>query len=302
VGVGYFLVGSGTKKMNPITVSIPYFKDPAHIRGSVTSILNQTFRNFSLVVVNDGDSEGPLREALHGIRDPRMITFTLSKNMGRYFADSVVIRATSSPYYVIQDSDDWSEPNRLEVLLQGFKDHPGCFFVGSGMIHRKEDGQVLSRDDNSWANKLPPRPLYPEECKKIACYHHGMFKKNFFDDIGGYYSGTRVSYDSFILYVIRMFGEVYYVKDFLYHIINKRTGSLTQSEITGIGKPHRLKVIEGLNEAYIKIYDEYLKFKKNSISKNDLAKFTRNLLLSRIPEADRKLLENESIRLRRLLM
>lgn len=104
-----------------ITVSIPYFRCQSYIRKAVESILAQTHRGLLVIVVNDGDDQATWGELTH-IDDPRLIRFDLKANRGRYFADAVVLNTIDSPYFAVQDADDWSEPQRLAVLLRALRE------------------------------------------------------------------------------------------------------------------------------------------------------------------------------------
>src|SRR4051794_32338454 len=100
-----------------VTVAIPYFQCKPSIGQAVESMLSQTHSALTLVVVNDGDPEPPW-PALDHIHDPRLVRFDLPTNRGIYFANAVVLAATDDPYFVVQDADDWSEPQRIAQLLQ----------------------------------------------------------------------------------------------------------------------------------------------------------------------------------------
>src|SRR5690606_4514374 len=95
-----------------VVVSIPCFGCHRYIARSVESILQQTYTDIQVVVVNDGDPRPPW-EALSHIDDPRLVRFSLPENYGPYFAHAVVLAATSSPYFLVQDADDWSDPERI---------------------------------------------------------------------------------------------------------------------------------------------------------------------------------------------
>src|SRR5690349_9267744 len=99
-----------------VMACIPFFRCREHIRRAVESLLTQTHRNLVVVVINDGDSEVPWDQLAH-IRDPRLVCYDLSKNRGPYFATAVALNATSAPYLLIQDADDWSSPTRIGRLL-----------------------------------------------------------------------------------------------------------------------------------------------------------------------------------------
>lgn len=93
---------------------MPYWRTPWLVRRAVDLILAQTFKDLMLVVVNDGDAAPWNR--LESIKDERLVRFDLEKNRGPYYANQVVLDATSRPLFTVHDADDWSQSDRLEVL------------------------------------------------------------------------------------------------------------------------------------------------------------------------------------------
>ena len=96
--------------------SIPHYGPGDYLRFAVESILGQTHRDLTCVVVFDGDRTG--WNTIDDIDDARLVRHVLGENRGRYFADQVVLDATQSDYFLVQDSDDWSEPGRVERLTR----------------------------------------------------------------------------------------------------------------------------------------------------------------------------------------
>ncbi len=77
-------------------MTIPSYGAIQLLRRAVDSILAQTHRNLTLLVINDGNPT-PLWPALADIDDARLVRFDMDTNRGRYFADGVAIAATDAP-------------------------------------------------------------------------------------------------------------------------------------------------------------------------------------------------------------
>ena len=100
------------------------------ILTSVHSILNQTFTNFELIIVDDasGTKFNQIFEELATI-DKRIRLVRLEKNGGTYAARNVGIREARGKYFTGQDDDDWSHPERLQTqidFLEGNEESVGC--------------------------------------------------------------------------------------------------------------------------------------------------------------------------------
>lgn len=94
---------------------------PAELRTSVQSILNQTWRNIELLIVDDHSTEVPaeLFEELQA-SDHRVKVLRMPQNGGTYLARNAGILEARGEYVTGQDTDDWSHPQRIERQLRAF--------------------------------------------------------------------------------------------------------------------------------------------------------------------------------------
>lgn len=105
--------------INPkISVIIPVYKVEKYLRRCVDSILNQTYKNFELLLVDDGspDSSGKICDDYS--KTDNRIKVIHKKNGGLSSARNAGIKASSGDYLNFVDSDDWLEFDCLEYLLE----------------------------------------------------------------------------------------------------------------------------------------------------------------------------------------
>src|SRR3954468_13106159 len=118
--------------MAKVDVIIPYFKTPLEFaRTAIESALTQTFTDLRCVVVNDGSSAGfaaQLEELLESFHDDRIL-YLPTPNGGAAAARNAGIRATSSPYIALLDSDDAWHPNRLALEIPVLDENPTIALV-----------------------------------------------------------------------------------------------------------------------------------------------------------------------------
>ncbi len=89
------------------SVVIPLYNKKPHIKRSVCSVLNQSYQNFELIVVDDGSSDGSLDE-LKNINDKRLKVFK-QENAGVSSARNLGIKKSNADYVAFLDADDeWS--------------------------------------------------------------------------------------------------------------------------------------------------------------------------------------------------
>lgn len=108
------------------SVIIPLFNKAPYIEKTLRSALDQTFRDFEVVVVNDGstDTSKEVAEAvLAGVANARIID---QKNAGVSTARNTGIAAAIGEYVCFLDADDWWEPTFLEEIDKLIDEYPNA--------------------------------------------------------------------------------------------------------------------------------------------------------------------------------
>jgi glycosyltransferase involved in cell wall biosynthesis len=283
------------RRRDHVTVSIPYHRCRPYIRQAVQSILDQTHRDLTVVVVNDGDPEPPW-DLLADIHDPRLVRFDLGSNRGRYFADAVVLSATSSPYYLVQDADDWSEPDRIEQLL--------------GKLRADRADAAFSALYSHTTGRLEPRRpsilRYPELSRPLTrllehrTSHVGLFRTAALRRVGGYYGGFRIGYDTLLVSLLLMLGRLTYLERPLYHRV-RRDESLTMSSVTGLKSAQRMEAWRQLRVMYAEALPAYQQHRAGRIGRDALAARIRRVVDARVTAGEREVCAAASTRLGPLL-
>lgn len=97
--------------------------------GSVDSILAQTFRDFELIIINDGSTDDTL-ETLAKFNDPR-IRVVSQENQGLARSLNRGIELSKGRYIARQDHDDLSMPTRFQMQFDYMEAHPTCGLLGT---------------------------------------------------------------------------------------------------------------------------------------------------------------------------
>lgn len=215
-----------------LTVSLPTYRNPDTLRRAVDSVLGQTYTDLTLVVVNDAGDATEAFEPLSDITDPRLVRFSLEANHGRYFADCVVAYACDTEWFTVHDSDDWSEPQRLQEMMHLAVRQHADVVPGAETIHG-----ATTRIRRPLL-RFPNRPL-PHMWHLSALYRTRVFQSVI-------HPGFRVGYDSLMSAMLASTNLRIVPSNFpRYHRVG-RNGSLTRDPLTGIGSEFRKQEIEGL--------------------------------------------------------
>jgi len=100
-----------------ISVIIPTFNRGNIISNSIKSVLNQTYQNFEIIVVDDGSTDNT-KEEINKIRNNKIRYLKLKKNTGGSNARNIGIKYSHGQYISFQDSDDIFYPDKLEKQIK----------------------------------------------------------------------------------------------------------------------------------------------------------------------------------------
>lgn len=151
--------------MSSVAVLLPTFGRNANGRlaGSIQSVLDQTYKNFELVVIDDGSTDGS-RETIRNFiaKDSRVKTVRFETNIGLLPHTTGIAALRSQGEFIAWQFDDcvW-EPHHLETLVPALESNPEATFaygvatvVGSG--EQRRVGDPLNRDELERGNNHIP--------------------------------------------------------------------------------------------------------------------------------------------------
>lgn len=125
-----------------VTVGIPIYNAERFLELSIRSVLNQTFRNFELILSDDGSTDASL-EISKSFTDPRIIVISDGKNRGISYRLNEQISIARGEYFVRMDADDIMFPERLKKIVETFNRNEDCNIIGSSAVIINENDQVI---------------------------------------------------------------------------------------------------------------------------------------------------------------
>ena len=278
-----------------ISVSIPYYRCSAYILRAVESVLAQTYENLVVVVLNDGDTDPPWKVLGH-INDPRLVRFDLNANRGRYFADAVVLAATPDAYFLVQDADDWSEPERVASLFRRLREEHASAAVSAIRRHRlRMRGPAILQEETSQRLHEPLTSRLRD-----PAHHSGLYRVDRLQAIGGYYGGFRLGYDTLLLNLLLMTGRIAYADQLLYNR-TIRPDSLTSAPETGCRSRTRAEVRRRLQDLYSSAFELHRRYLACEMDCDALAEQLRAVVGQNVSPEERIAIAGEADRLRAML-
>jgi len=185
-------MGHGLRDRALVSVVIPVWNSAKWLPGCLSSLAKQEFKDFSVILVDNGSEDGSLQEVdVYGLPDVTIVSF--SENRGFAAAVNAGIRASSSPFIALLNVDVIVDPDWLQALVSVMEQCPQeVGALASAMLSM--DNPILidaAGDVFSWYGSATKRghgrPLseygQQEEVASV-CAGAALYRRNFFNKVG----------------------------------------------------------------------------------------------------------------------
>lgn len=181
-----------------ISVIIPLYNKEKYIKRSIESVLNQTFRDFEILVVDDGSTDNSY-EVIKTINDERIRLFH-QKNAGVSAARNKGIHEAKYNLIAFLDADDIWKPGYLQAQYDLYMKYPDCCIFACNYQFRNSSGQVT----NTIINNLPFKTIdgiidkyfvVASSSNPPICSSSVMIKKCAINEISGFPIGIKSGED-----------------------------------------------------------------------------------------------------------
>lgn len=164
-----------------VSVVMSVYNGSEYIDAAIKSILNQTFKDFEFIIVNDGSTDDSLKK-IQSYKDSR-IKIISQDNKGLVASLNTAIAASITDNIARQDADDISVNNRLQAEYDAMHNNPEVVLLGSSIITIDENSKVLNQH-----KVLLNNSELKQELLVRSPFAHGsvMFNKDAFIKAGGY--------------------------------------------------------------------------------------------------------------------
>lgn len=133
--------------MNPlVTAIITVFNCELYVRHAILSILNQTYTNFELIIVDDGstDNTSNIINEFSNL-DKRVIILKNENNIGQSASANKALDIAKGKYIAKMDADDSSTKDRFQKQVLYLESHPEIFLCGTGVMICNEKLEPLKK-------------------------------------------------------------------------------------------------------------------------------------------------------------
>lgn len=214
-----------------ISIIIPVYNVEKYLEDCLNSVLNQSNQNFEIVCINDGSTDRSLDVLKNYTSKDIRIKVVSQENKGLSAARNRGIKEAIGDYIFFLDSDDWLEPNTLQILQRNITDEDLICFNGRRYF---EDGTIEKSDYGITENNLSGWVYYNKYalmntkfsfvCSVLRIYKRDyLLNNNLYFKEGIYHEDNL--FTPFAFYYAK---KVKAIPDILY-VYRIRSGSITQS-------------------------------------------------------------------------
>lgn len=218
------------------TIIIPIYNYYKYLDRCIDSIKKQTFNNYKIFICDDNSDYNVYSKykLKYSDSNSNISIFRNSKNLGKFVSINMVLDKIKTDYFLILDSDDKLNRNRLFLDLINFNKSKNILCVQSKYIRFDESNKNIIEN----------------------CYGHTSisFKKEIINEIG-YFCPNRFGSDTeYIMRIIKFLGkEKIFKYDKITYLSTTRTNKTNLTYI--YGKEQRIKFIKKVNFVHANIND-----------------------------------------------
>ena len=171
---------------------MPLYNKEKFVAEAIQSVLNQTFRDIQLVVVDDKSTDNSLSIARQ-FNDERILILSNEKNKGVSFTCNRGVRESQGEYIAFLAADDLYDSRKIEKQMEVVRRYPDDV-VYANFVELNLDGTPTGRERRLTEEGFVFPQLLCGEFRMIV-YDSMMFRKKTFIDVGGFDENLRYAQD-----------------------------------------------------------------------------------------------------------
>ena len=244
------------KQNKLISIIVPIYNKEKYLKRTLDSILNQTYKNLEIILINDASTDNSLQICEnYKKKDKRIIVYNKTKNGGVSAARNTGLEIAKGEYIGFVDADDYIKENMYEVLIDNIMKYD-VDFVQCGIKYNEKtrtfiDTKILLGEGKQEIINLYLRNLLFSGTVWSKLYKSKLLKNIRFDTK---YSNNE---DAIFEYeVMKKSQKILFINDILYIYSYKKEDSLTGKY--DIKRDEGLLVLLDKVEKYVSLHYPYL--------------------------------------------
>lgn len=182
---------------------MPVFNGQEFLKKAIDSVLNQTFKDFEFIIINDGSTDDSAQIILN-YHDPR-IKYIYQENSGIGAALNKGCAVAVGKYIARMDSDDICLPNRLNLQYNFLENNNDYVLVSSAVFYIDTGDNILGRS-YPYTNHDIILKIFKNS--SAICHPAVMMRRTAYCSSGGY-SNLSISEDLYLWLKLSQYGKMY---------------------------------------------------------------------------------------------
>lgn len=251
-----------------VSIVIPCFDKYKYIESCVESIVNSTYKNFEILLSNDGDNSFDTISVMEKIKNkyPDVVILNYEKNKGISYCRNFMISHANGKYILPLDGDDFIHQNFIEEAVRALDSNSDVGLVYSLTINYYQKGSKFK----PWVD------LLYNESENIGAIHYipscNMFRKSAWESVGGYDESLRSGWEDLDFNLKRVMLNQKFVRIdkfyFFYRMLEKSRSTQFHQDQKDVLK-HKITFLYKYMSLYLEHADiyNYLNSKKIKLRK-----------------------------------
>lgn len=208
------------------SVIIPLYNKAPYVRKALESVCAQTYRDYELIVINDGSTDNSAIVADEYLKATDSIDYKIinQPNAGVSAARNTGVTASTGNYVAFLDADDWWEPTYLERMAQLIDDYPDAGLYACNYVYYKPGKTHVALNIPTGYINYPK--TYCESDAMPIWTGAAMIPRNVYDEMGGFPLGIKLGEDFLLWSKIALRYPVAFLNEPLAYYNNDVPGNL----------------------------------------------------------------------------
>lgn len=134
-----------------VSVIVPVYNGESFIKETINSILNQTYKNLEIIIIDDCSSDAS-RDIIDSYDDERIRKIYLKKNRNVCYSGNVGFREATGKYVALIGHDDIWKPEKIKKQVSFLEEHPQCSVCFTWADIIDEDFRIANRENSGLYN------------------------------------------------------------------------------------------------------------------------------------------------------
>ena len=243
--------------MELVSVIMPCYNDGKYIQESIASVKAQTYKNWELIIIDDGSDDEETINIINSIQDER-VTILHTDHLRPAGARNHGIKNAKGKYILPVDSDDTIDETYMEKAVKALEANKNL-----GVVYCEAD--LFGEQSGKWHL---PKYSFDVMLLDNVVFVTAMFYKADWEKVGGFNTNMVAGMEDydFWLGILSLGREIYQIPETLFHYRIKPVSRTTgfQSDYRQVQEVYR-QIFDNHKEFYVEHYEQYAKVLRDAL-------------------------------------